>query len=76
MTSQDLRVCTLVTDSEGNSGSQGPGSAFPVVRVELQVDGSVTREGAGRALWGPRHCGPGCLLVPPAPTAAPLSAFQ
>ena len=46
MTSQDLRVCTLVTDSEGNSGSQGPGRAFPVVRVELQVDGSVTREGA------------------------------
>jgi len=76
VTSQDLRVCTLVTDSEGNSGSQGPGSAFPVVRVELQVDGSVTREGAGRALWGPRHCGPGGLLVPPAPTAAPLSAFQ
>ena len=50
MTSQDLRVRTLVTDSEGNSGSQGPGRAFPVVHVELQVDGSVTREGAVRVL--------------------------
>ena len=50
MTSQDLRVRTLVTDREGNSGSQGPGRAFPVVHVELQVDGSVTREGAVRVL--------------------------
>ena len=37
MTSQDLRVCTLVTDSEGNSGSQGPGRPFPVVRVATSV---------------------------------------
>ena len=30
-----LRVCMLVTDSEGSSGSQGPGRALPVVRVGL-----------------------------------------
>lgn len=73
-----LRVCMLVTDIEGSSGSQGPGRALPVVRVGLQADGGVTSEGAVRALlWGLRSSGGGgaswwagagwgwCLLPPP-----------
>lgn len=75
VTGQDLRVCTLVTDSEGNSGSQDPRRAFPVVLVELQVDGSVTREGAVRALWGPWHRGPAARGLLGAPCLDCCTAF-